>query len=163
MLTWREHLLPRQNQRHRSHPSPHPRPSQRHLRQRKPNDHRTSSAHCRHAAVHGCESRTCFTGHSQICPRTRGRFVQGWSGRKGRVLKEDITAFVKAKLSTCRLRTAPVAQGAMIHPSRLWTSASRPVESQSLSRIQRLSGPHLHRSWLNIPTSHTMTRPTSPS
>ena len=26
-----------------------------------------------------------------------------------------------------------------------------PVESQPLSRIQRLSGPHLHRSWLNIP------------
>ena len=26
-----------------------------------------------------------------------------------------------------------------------------PIESQPLSRIQRLSGPHLHRSWLNIP------------
>ena len=26
-----------------------------------------------------------------------------------------------------------------------------PVEVQPLSRIQRLSGPHLHRSWLNVP------------
>ena len=44
----------------------------------------SSSAHCRHAAVHGCESRTCFTGHSQICPRTRGRFVQGYRYRTQR-------------------------------------------------------------------------------
>jgi pyruvate dehydrogenase E2 component (dihydrolipoyllysine-residue acetyltransferase) len=26
-----------------------------------------------------------------------------------------------------------------------------PVETQPLSRIQKLSGPHLHRSWLNVP------------
>ena len=26
-----------------------------------------------------------------------------------------------------------------------------PIESKPLARIKRLSGPHLHRSWLNVP------------
>ena len=26
-----------------------------------------------------------------------------------------------------------------------------PVETKPLARIKRLSGPHLHRSWLNVP------------
>ena len=37
----------------------------------------SSGSHCRHAAVHGCQSRTCFTGHSEICTGTRGRLVHG--------------------------------------------------------------------------------------
>ena len=76
------------------------------------------------------------------------------TGRKGRVLKEDITAFIKAKLSQpAASGSAPVAQGAMGIPPIPAVDFSKfgPVESLPLSRIQRLSGPHLHRSWLNIP------------
>ena len=69
------------------------------------------------------------------------------SGPKGRITKEDLLARVRGPAA------APTAaQGAGIPeiPAQDFSKFG-PVEIQPLSRIQRLSGPQLHRSWLNIP------------
>ena len=75
------------------------------------------------------------------------------TGRKGRILREDVNAFVKGALSA-----APAAaQGSGIPPIPAVDFASfGEVETRPLSRIKRISGPHLHRSWLNVPhvTNH---------
>ncbi|SHK46269.1 pyruvate dehydrogenase E2 component (dihydrolipoamide acetyltransferase) [Shimia gijangensis] len=73
------------------------------------------------------------------------------SGRKGRILREDITAHLKATT------TAPAAGGAVsggmgIPPiPAVDFSKFGPVENIDMPRIKKLSGPALHRSWLNIP------------
>ena len=72
------------------------------------------------------------------------------SGPKGRITKEDLLAGVRGPAAA---PTAPAAaQGAGI-PEVPAQDFSRfgPVEIRPLSRIQRLSGPQLHRSWLNVP------------
>ena len=69
------------------------------------------------------------------------------SGPKGRITKEDLLAGVRGPAA------APaVAQGGGIPeiPAQDFSKFG-PVEIRPLSRIQRLSGPQLHRSWLNIP------------
>jgi pyruvate dehydrogenase E2 component (dihydrolipoamide acetyltransferase) len=69
------------------------------------------------------------------------------SGPKGRITKEDLLASVRGPAA------APaVAQGGGIPeiPAQDFSKFG-PVEIKPLSRIQRLSGPQLHRSWLNIP------------
>ncbi len=76
------------------------------------------------------------------------------TGRKGRVVRDDIKAFIKAKLSQpASSASTQASQGGMgIAPiPAVDFSKFGPIESQPLSRIQRLSGPHLHRSWLNVP------------
>jgi len=76
------------------------------------------------------------------------------SGRKGRILKEDVKAFVKQALQAGGAAAAPAAAagGAGIPPiPEVDFSKFGEVEREPLSRIQKLSGPHLQRSWLNIP------------
>jgi len=85
--------------------------------------------------------------------------VQG-SGPKGRIQKEDVQAFVKGVLSeNAAGRPAPAAvaaKGAAL-PFNLpaWPEVDfakfGPIESKPLSRIQKLSGPYLHRNWVSIP------------
>ena len=70
------------------------------------------------------------------------------SGRKGRILKEDIQAYVKARLSepttgSVRAGIPPVPE---VDFSRFGT-----VELAPLSRIRQASARNLHRSWLNVP------------
>lgn len=68
------------------------------------------------------------------------------TGRKGRVLEGDVQAFVKTAL-------AVPAVGSWI-PSELPVidfSKFGEIERQPLTRIQRIAGPHLHRSWLRVP------------
>ncbi len=73
------------------------------------------------------------------------------SGRKGRILREDVTKFLKST-------TAPAAgggavQGGMGIPPIPTVDFSKfgKVEDVDMPRIKKLSGPALHRSWLNIP------------
>ena len=76
------------------------------------------------------------------------------TGRKGRVLREDISGFVKRTLSA---PPAVSAAGTGIPPiPAVDFSRFGEVETRPLSRIRRISGPHLHRSWMNIPhvTNH---------
>ncbi|HEY5791311.1 MAG TPA: 2-oxo acid dehydrogenase subunit E2, partial [Gammaproteobacteria bacterium] len=75
------------------------------------------------------------------------------SGPKGRILKEDVTAWVKQALGArAPAAAAGAAAGAGIPPiPAVDFSQFGPVEAQDLPRIKRLSGPHLHRAWLNLP------------
>jgi pyruvate dehydrogenase E2 component (dihydrolipoamide acetyltransferase) len=81
--------------------------------------------------------------------------VQG-SGPKGRVLHADVQAFVKGALAGApAARTAEGATGALPFNLPAWPEVDfakfGPVETQALSRIQKLSGPYLHRNWISIP------------
>ncbi|WP_250655130.1 dihydrolipoyllysine-residue acetyltransferase [Alkalimarinus coralli] len=75
--------------------------------------------------------------------------VQG-SGPKGRILKEDVQSFVKA-----RLKQGPVTAGSVGHGIPTVTlpdfSQFGPVERSPLSRIHKLTAENMHTSWLNVP------------
>ena len=76
------------------------------------------------------------------------------TGRKGRILREDISGFVKRALSA---PTERAAGGTGIPPiPAVDFSRFGEIETRPLSRIKRISGPHLHRSWVNVPhvTNH---------
>jgi pyruvate dehydrogenase E2 component (dihydrolipoamide acetyltransferase) len=82
--------------------------------------------------------------------------VQG-SGPKGRILHGDVQAFVKGALSGSRAAAAPVKGGMGGLPFNLppWPEVDfakfGPIETKPLPRIQKLSGPYLHRNWISIP------------
>jgi pyruvate dehydrogenase E2 component (dihydrolipoamide acetyltransferase) len=79
--------------------------------------------------------------------------VQG-SGPKGRILHADVQAFVKGALSG---KTVSTAKGGGTLPFNLpaWPEVDfakfGPIAAEPLSRIQKLSGPYLHRNWVSIP------------
>ena len=81
--------------------------------------------------------------------------VQG-SGPKGRIVTEDVQAFVKGALAGKSV-SAPAAGkgGALPFNLPAWPDVDfakfGPIESKPLSRIQKLSGPYLHRNWVSIP------------
>jgi pyruvate dehydrogenase E2 component (dihydrolipoamide acetyltransferase) len=81
------------------------------------------------------------------------------SGFKGRITHEDVKAFVKSSLAAPSPSSAPGAAraptgggggGLPVIPA-VDFSQFGPVESKPLSRIQKISGPRLHASWVNIP------------
>ena len=76
------------------------------------------------------------------------------TGRKGRILREDISGFVKRALSAPH-EAAPGGTGIPPIPPVDFSKFGE-VETRPLSRIKRISGPHLHRSWVNVPhvTNH---------
>jgi pyruvate dehydrogenase E2 component (dihydrolipoamide acetyltransferase) len=82
------------------------------------------------------------------------------SGPNGRILPEDVRAFVKTALASgVRPAAAPVAAGIGLNlPPWPQVDFARfgPIERVELSRIRRLAGPNLHRNWLSIPhvTNH---------
>jgi len=82
------------------------------------------------------------------------RVVQG-SGPKGRILKEDVQAFVKQVMSgTFKPEGATgLPAGAMGIPPMPPVDFAKfgEIEIQPLSRIKKLSGANLHRAWLNVP------------
>ena len=69
------------------------------------------------------------------------------TGPKGRITKEDLLAGVRGATAG---PAAAVGAGIPEVPAQDFSKFG-PVEVRPLSRIQRLSGPQLHRSWLNIP------------
>ena len=74
------------------------------------------------------------------------------SGEKGRITKEDVKKSIGGS-------SAPgTVSGGMGIPEIPVIDFAKfgQIETKPLSRIKRLSGPHLHRSWLNIPhVTHT--------
>lgn len=76
------------------------------------------------------------------------------SGDKGRILREDVSAYVKATLSAPATVAAPTLGGLRLDfPELVESDFSRygEIEKQALTRIQKLSAGHLHRNWLGIP------------
>lgn len=73
------------------------------------------------------------------------------SGRKGRILREDITAHLKS--SSGPAAAAGGVSGGMGIPPIPAVDFSKfgAVEDVDMPRIKKISGPALHRSWLNIP------------
>ena len=80
--------------------------------------------------------------------------VQG-SGPKGRILHADVQAFVKGALAKAPAPAAAKGGGALPFNLPAWPEVDfakfGPVEKEPLSRIQKLSGPYLHRNWISIP------------
>jgi len=72
------------------------------------------------------------------------------SGHKSRVTADDVKAFVKEIMRAGA--AAPAARGPAL-PSLPTVDFAKygPVETEPLSRIQKISGPRLHASWVNIP------------
>ena len=74
------------------------------------------------------------------------------SGRKGRIVKDDVQAYVKQALSA----GAPAAPAAGL-PFQLPAAPAvdfakfGKVETQPLPRIRKISGAHLQRAWLTVP------------
>jgi pyruvate dehydrogenase E2 component (dihydrolipoamide acetyltransferase) len=74
------------------------------------------------------------------------------TGRKGRILREDIEKALKAASPAASAGGAAVSGGMGIPPiPAVDFSKFGPVEDVEMSRIKKISGPALHRSWLNIP------------
>lgn len=77
------------------------------------------------------------------------------TGPKGRILIEDLRAFVKGALAVAPAPAAVKGGGALPFNLPAWPEVDfakfGPVEVKPLSRIQKLSGPYLHRNWISIP------------
>ncbi len=75
------------------------------------------------------------------------------TGPKGRILKEDVQNFVKVIVKNNDGKTASRDNRATVFEDIPLEDFSKygKVEEVPLSRIQKKSGPHLHRSWVTIP------------
>ncbi len=71
------------------------------------------------------------------------------SGPKGRVLKEDVQSFVKTVMQS----GASSQAGGIVVSSAPVIDFGKfgEIETQALSRIKKISGAHLHRSWVTVP------------
>ena len=69
------------------------------------------------------------------------------SGEKGRILLDDVKAFVKMVMSG----GGPAAAPALPKAHNYDPSAFGAVEVKPLSRVQKISGPRLQAAWINIP------------
>ncbi|MCY3768019.1 MAG: dihydrolipoyllysine-residue acetyltransferase [Gammaproteobacteria bacterium] len=72
------------------------------------------------------------------------------SGPKGRILKEDVKAWIKRALAETPGLQEATASGIPPIPEIDFSEFGE-TETRPLSRIRKLSGPHLQRAWLNIP------------
>ena len=71
------------------------------------------------------------------------------TGSKSRVLRDDVKAFVKAIMTG---QAAPAAAGAGLPElPKVDFAKYGEIEVKPLSRIQKISGPRLHASWVNYP------------
>ncbi len=71
------------------------------------------------------------------------------TGSKGRILKEDVKAYIKAAMST----TGSGAVSGLSVPAVPEIDFSRfgEIEAVPLNRIKKISAAHLHRSWVTVP------------
>ena len=107
----------------------------------------TVSSTVEHGKVHASPSIRSFARELGV---DLSLVVQG-SGPKGRILKQDVQAFVKQVMAG-GVQSGATAAGMGIPPMPpVDFSKFGEVELQPLSRINKLSGANLHRSWLNVP------------
>jgi pyruvate dehydrogenase E2 component (dihydrolipoamide acetyltransferase) len=72
------------------------------------------------------------------------------TGNKGRITKEDVQKYVKYELSRPKA-TAATGSFAMPEMPEIDFSKWGEIETQPLSRIQKISSVNLHRNWITIP------------
>ncbi len=72
------------------------------------------------------------------------------SGPKGRILKEDVKTWIHLQLSKANSQDENGGLGIPPIPEIDFSEFGE-IEVEAFSRIQKLSAPHLHRAWLNIP------------
>lgn len=74
------------------------------------------------------------------------------TGIKGRILRQDVQAYVKGELSRLQSGVGPSTGGLNIAP---WPQIDHAkfgeVQKEPLSRIKKLSGSYLHRNWVMVP------------
>ncbi|WP_027896697.1 dihydrolipoyllysine-residue acetyltransferase [Zestomonas thermotolerans] len=74
------------------------------------------------------------------------------TGPRGRILKEDVQAYVKATLQKAKEAPIGVAGGTGIPPiPEVDFSKFGAVEEVPLTRLMQVGAANLHRSWLNVP------------
>jgi pyruvate dehydrogenase E2 component (dihydrolipoamide acetyltransferase) len=80
------------------------------------------------------------------------------SGRKNRVQKDDVQSFVKYELSRPKMNPGSSVGGAntggglqVLAQPKVDFAKFGDIEEVPLTRIQKLSGPNLHRNWVTIP------------
>jgi pyruvate dehydrogenase E2 component (dihydrolipoamide acetyltransferase) len=78
------------------------------------------------------------------------------TGNKGRILKEDVQSHVKYELSRPKANAgSSVASGEgglqVVSAKAIDFAKFGEVETKPLTRIQKISGPFLHRNWVTIP------------
>jgi len=77
-------------------------------------------------------------------------FVKG-SGKKNRILKDDIKAYVKEQLNKPATAAGSGLGFNLPELKEIDFSKFGEIETIELSRIQKISGPSLHRNWVSIP------------
>ncbi len=72
------------------------------------------------------------------------------TGEKGRITKDDVKAALRGPAAPV---SVPAPTGGMGIPEIPAVDFSKfgPTETRPLPRIKKISGPHLHRAWLNVP------------
>lgn len=65
------------------------------------------------------------------------------TGEKGRITKEDVKKYIARSEGGGSLGISEI-------PAQDFAKYG-PVETKTMSRLKRLTGPHLHRAWLNVP------------
>ncbi|MCH8865930.1 MAG: dihydrolipoyllysine-residue acetyltransferase [Proteobacteria bacterium] len=77
------------------------------------------------------------------------------SGQKARIVHDDVKAFVKGILTG---QTAASAGGGLPKTPSIDFSKFGEIETQPLTRIQKIAGPRLQASWVNLPhvTQHDL-------
>jgi len=73
------------------------------------------------------------------------------TGPKGRITKDDLLGFLRGPAQAPAPAAAPAAGTGIPEIPAQDFSKFGPVETKPLPRIKKLSGPFLHRSWLNVP------------
>ncbi|MFD0934331.1 2-oxo acid dehydrogenase subunit E2, partial [Methylobacterium trifolii] len=75
------------------------------------------------------------------------------TGEKGRITKDDVKGHLTRSAAPAAGGGAVMASGGMGIPEIPAVDFSKfgPIEVKPLPRIKKISGPHLHRAWLNVP------------
>jgi pyruvate dehydrogenase E2 component (dihydrolipoamide acetyltransferase) len=71
------------------------------------------------------------------------------SGEKGRITKDDVKTHLAGAAPAAA--AAPAAGAGIPEIPAVDFSKFGEIETVALSRIKKISGPHLHRAWLNVP------------
>jgi pyruvate dehydrogenase E2 component (dihydrolipoamide acetyltransferase) len=73
------------------------------------------------------------------------------SARAGRIVRGDVTAYVKSVMTGAAAPASSPLGFELPPPPKVNFSRYGEVESQPLSKIQKVSGAYLHRNWVSIP------------